>query len=101
MNKVENTSWEILDGLKDVYYDGTKEGKELMSAICFFLYTMDDDKMKEGCAKMLADMGICLECGSEMQSYHYKEYHEEVDADEIMTAFMCPICDHDEIMEMK
>ena len=101
MNKVENMTWEILDALKDAYCDGTKEGKEVMSAICYFLYTMDDDTMKEACAKMLGDLGYCLECGSELQSYHYKEYHEEVDAYETMFATLCPCCDRDEIMEMK
>ena len=100
--KEESLSWVVYEALKEYCYDGTDEGEELLASVSGYLYrTSTDEKMKEDSIKMLTTLNYCAECGSKMQSYHYKEYHEEVDADEVMTAFMCPICDRDEIMEMK
>ena len=97
----ESLAWEIIEAVKD-YYDGTDEGEELVVAICNYLYrTSTDDKMQEGCMKVLTDLNYCVTCGNKLQSYHYKEYHEEVDAYETMFSLLCPLCDRDEIMEMK
>lgn len=93
---MESLATETLEAIKE-YADGSTESKELISAICHYLYhTTTDDKMKRGCVDIMNDINYCVSCGSKMVYYEWNETRPI--GVETMSGYFCPI---DDIGEME
>ncbi len=95
MEKFNN---EIVELIVDAFNDD----KQMVIDMLFYLYkTTTDDAMKLSIIDFMNEENTCIECGSEMITYEYKEYHSEVDAYEDMTVNLCPYCDRGEMERLK
>lgn len=95
---VEDMSSELLECVMEYYRNEIKneQTKELVVAILRYLYDKTDDKeLHTQISDIIHDMDYCLDCGSKLQAYTYKEYHTEVPPPNIeyMTEMFCPRCE--------
>ena len=86
----------------EVVVDSFNDDKKLVVDMLSYLYknTTAED-MQDAIVDFFNAENVCLECGSEMEYYEYKEYHSEVEAYETMSTYLCPICDRDEKKGLK
>lgn len=49
--------------------------------------------LKQYAEDRLKEMGRCIYCGGKLQTYHFREYHDETMDYEDMYELYCPNCD--------
>lgn len=52
-----------------------------------------DYELRQYAEDRLKEMGRCIHCGEMLQTYHFREYHEETMDYEDMYELYCPDCD--------
>lgn len=74
-----NMRYEVLEALEEFYKN------DIDILIDCLRYLEEDDEVY--------NRGYCPNCGTELISISYREYHPEVDAYETLSDIVCPMCD--------
>ena len=99
---MEDFSVEVVETITDYYSKDGEEGKELTKDILFYLYhNTNNDKLKQAILDWFNEEQYCIECGEKLQPYEYCEIHTELEYNnkEWFTAWLCPGCDRDEVVQ--
>ena len=84
--------YEILEAITEYY----KDDEDLMADCLVYLSKITPSDFSYSCLDELVKRDRCVNCGSKLVEYSYKEYHPEIEGDikfEVVRELACPNCD--------
>lgn len=81
---------EIIDAICEYYKD---DESSLVDCLMYLRNKINDFYINTIINQTLNEMNRCIDCGTKLELYYYKEWHPEINTSETLADIYCPHCD--------